>query len=216
GDTPELQRSFPWRPRFHCGGFGVADRYQESFQRLLETARRKNSRLEILAAQWYGSDVMAVADWGGSLSALSRQHLRGYAQEVRAFLEEWNLQGYVVDFEGTNVVRWYTELLVALASAFRASAGDRRLQLGVSPSTARDLKGTDSLTDYVLVQSYAPKVDLDDYLAIFDPHKVYVGLCPEGCWNGTAEAACGEVLAKGLGGMHVWRLNNGNATRMAE
>ncbi|CAJ1370791.1 unnamed protein product [Effrenium voratum] len=24
GDTPELQRSFPWRPRFHCGGFGVA------------------------------------------------------------------------------------------------------------------------------------------------------------------------------------------------
>jgi len=225
-NTPKVAKAFPWRPRFRCqepyrrGSFGVADAFRPRFDALLAVARQRNPNLQIMASQWYASHLMEpFGDWGGSLQTLgdSEEQLDGYTKDVNAFLLEQNMTGYVLDYEGTNVVHWYTRLLVKLAEAFRdPHTGHRTRHIGISPSTVKYLMGTNSLTDYVFAQTYTQGVELDDFLAIFDANKVFVGLCPEGCSSTNAWDAKDQVELRDLAGIHVWRLNSDNASTMAK
>lgn len=218
--TPHRQRVFPYRPLFNCeASFGVNASLLHRFEALIHAARRRNPALEIMAAQWYASDFEAPLEtWGGSLGAMgpqvSDEELEGYATKVHAFLEHYNLSAYVLDYEGTNVMHWYPRLLVKLAKAFRDGQGQGR-GIGLSPGTAEYLKGTNSLTDYVFLQSYTPGVNLAKYLEIFDSSKVFVGLCPFHCdGHISLETAQEMVEQHHLAGIHVWRLNDGNQQSM--
>lgn len=218
--TPQRQRVFPYRPFFNCeADFGVNASLLHRFEALINAARWRNPALEIMAAQWYASDSEAPLEtWGGSLGALgpqvSDEKLEGYATKVHAFLEHYNLSAYVLDYEGTNVMHWYPRLLVKLAKAFRDGKRQGR-GIGLSPSTAEYLKGTNSLTDYVFLQSYTPGVNLAKYLEIFDSSKVFVGVCPFNCDGEISLDTAREMVEQQhLEGIHVWRLNDGNQQRM--
>ncbi|CAK9023712.1 Chitinase, partial [Durusdinium trenchii] len=219
--TPHRQSVFPYRPLFNCeASFGVNASFLDRFEHLLALARQRNPNLEVMAAQWYASDWEApLESWGGSLGVygpdIASEQLEGYASTVSAFLHRYNLTGYVLDYEGTNVLRWYPELLRQLLRVFRDRSGPHRL--GVSPSTAQHLRGTNHLTDFVFLQSYTPGVDLQEYLDIFDASKVFLGMCRFGCdAHGSLPSAAREVQAKHLAGIHLWRLNDGDEGRMAE
>jgi len=205
--------------------------------RRAEMQRRVREMVALCHEKNPDAEILISSNFGGS--ELDREYLTAaldpqkFADSVLAYLKEYDLDGYDMDWESSNIDDYVPQLTALLSTchATFASAGlnphgrSYKVTHTVWPGveSAQTVAGLKDAVDQVNIMSYGTgdKYDLVSYAdayaaAGFPPGKMIGGLESESGYTDnagpdtqeTVAAKCAYVKSHNLAGLFVWRIDN--------
>jgi GH18 family chitinase len=204
--------------------------------RRAEMQRRIHEIVSLCREQNPDAEIFISSNFGGDLDSeysAAAQDPQKFADSVLAYLKEYDLDGYDMDWESSSIDEYAPQLTALLSACHTTFAGagpnphgrlykvTHTVWPGVeSPQTVAGLKDA---VDQVNIMSYGTgdKYDLvsyaDSYAAAGFPYeKMIGGLESEAGYTDnvgpdtqeTVAAKCAYVKAHNLAGLFVWRIDN--------
>ncbi len=197
---------------------------QQYMEWLIQDARKANPNIKILVMLGYGKDE--ITQIFSKDQSQWQQNATDFANNLLAYLQQYDLDGFDVDWESplssAGKSQQFALLFTAIRAAFKAQS--RYYYLTLSPASVGTLDAStiNSAFDFVNLQIYSGFTCPDEYIAAgVSKAKLAYGAKFESIGNGdstpyqTAQQAAAwyAPLCQGTPSYNVytqWRLNSGN------
>jgi hypothetical protein len=186
------------------------------FRCVLENARKQNPKIKIMISQWPNScgEQHDGRYWGFDWTILTSDMVKNYADSVKAFVKEWDIDGYDIDYEYPNDVALAPNILNSIRTnldALSKESDGRPFYLTAAVNTTYNLTGALSSLIIVNMMSYgSATLDMFTSLGMTVDQLTY-GFCAEvigGNCSADVRAAIAEFDTNNLAGIFQWRLNS--------
>jgi hypothetical protein len=184
------------------------------FRWVLENARKQNPNIKIMISQWPNSKGEQVSGryWGFDWTILNTDMVKNYADSVKAFVKEWDIDGYDIDYETPNDVALTPKILNSIRTnldALSKESDGRPFYLTAAVNTTYNLTGALSSLSIVNMMNYgSAQLDWFTNLKMTVDQLTY-GFCAEKvCGIPDVGAAIAEFDKNNLAGIFQWRLNS--------
>jgi len=199
------------------GAFGVLPALEKRFHWAIAQAKAAprlipGTTIKILVSQFWGKPHEG---WGYTLTALPSSEVDAYAQSVRKFLVQYDLDGYDIDYEQHNIEPTIPAILATIRAqldALSQATGGRPYYTTVSPAYTNYLAQAAGSLSGLNMQSYSggSAITVEQLLGMgFEADQLLYGVNAESPDQGpTVEEALAAYRDNKLVGIHVWRVGN--------
>ena len=103
------------------------------FSWVVENARKQNPNIKIMISQWPNSEGEQADgrywgfDWSkliGQTPVITDSNITNYADSVKAFVKEWDIDGYDIDYEPQNIMERAPDILSSIRTKLDALSKD--------------------------------------------------------------------------------------------
>lgn len=192
---------------------------QEYMEWLIQDARNTNPNIKILVMLGYGADE--ITQIFSSDSSQWQQNATDYANNLVAYLQQYDLDGFDVDWEyplsSAGTPQQFNILFTAIRAAFKPQSRYYYLTLSPANVGTLDAPTVNSAFDFVNLQLYSGFTNPQDFIdAGVSQSLLAYGAKFESIGNGdtnpyeTAQGAYHGMVTGGYGIVTQWRLNSGD------